>query len=193
VMDAASMLLKNPSMILPDMSMDTFWARQTSKPPRNNPIFATKHILRRPHWSIIIPPTSEPNGLAPAYRLAEIHKPGSCSVKLLLVLAEVLTVSPVAHWNRICPSKWSPVYGRYLTSFTAAELHPTQSRKRSGAYSTRVHKFSLHVTLVILLISHIPQWRILMYEAYVRLIPFECYPSVTRPCSVAFGRVRRAQ
>jgi hypothetical protein len=31
---------------------------------------------------------------------------------------------------------------RYLTSSTAAELHPTQRRKRSGAYSTRVHKFS---------------------------------------------------
>jgi hypothetical protein len=28
---------------------------------------------------------------------------------------------------------------------------------------------------------------------YVRLIPFEWDPSVTRPCSVAFGRVRRVQ
>jgi hypothetical protein len=39
---------------------------------------------------------------------------------------------------------------RYLTSSTAAELHPTQCRKWSGAYSTRVHKFSLHVMVVII-------------------------------------------
>jgi hypothetical protein len=58
---------------------------------------------------------------------------------------------------------------RYLTSSIAAELHPTQYRKRSGAYSIRVHKFSLQVTVMILPISHIPQWRILMYEAYVRI------------------------
>jgi hypothetical protein len=58
---------------------------------------------------------------------------------------------------------------RYLISSTAAELHPTQCRKRSGPRSTSVHKFSFHVTVVILLILHIPQWRILMYEAYVRI------------------------
>jgi hypothetical protein len=37
-----------------------------------------------------------------------------------------------------CPSTADQVV-RYLTSSTAAELHPTQCRKRSGAYSRRVH------------------------------------------------------
>jgi hypothetical protein len=59
---------------------------------------------------------------------------------------------------------------RYWTSSTAAELHPTQCRQQSGAYSTtRVHKLSLHVTVVILLIWHTPQWHILMCEAYIRI------------------------
>jgi hypothetical protein len=79
---------------------------------------------------------------------------------------------------------------RCLTSSTAAELHPTQRRKRSGAYSTRAQKFSLHVTVVILLISYIPQWRILLYEAYVRIRM--TYP-IWMGCvchSAVFGRIR---
>jgi hypothetical protein len=87
---------------------------------------------------------------------------------------------------RLRPTRSSDI----LTSSTAAELHPTQCRKRSGAYSTRVHKFSLHVTVVILLISHIPQWRILMYEAYARIrtTPYDwSHLNGIRP---SLGRVR---
>jgi hypothetical protein len=69
-MQVARILLENPSMILPDISMAVLSANVIRSHPMTMPMFPNILIFRRPHRSIATPPRRQPTGLAIAYTLA---------------------------------------------------------------------------------------------------------------------------